>query len=67
MLLGGTAGFAKIVFGSFVVFGYLHSIVYLAAKQPWRTIFFVLGGITTLVLLGDVVWLLVNGCMSQSG
>ncbi len=60
VLLGGTDGFAKIVFGIFTGARLLHSIVYLAGKQPWRTLSFVIGGLTTLVLAGDVIYLLVK-------
>src|SRR3954465_9391109 len=54
VLAGGEAGPAKIFFGLFTAFRLLHSVVYLAGKQPWRTITFVLGGLTTVGLLGDV-------------
>jgi len=32
-----------------------HSWAYLGGKQPWRSIFFGLGGLTTLVLIGLIV------------
>jgi uncharacterized MAPEG superfamily protein len=61
VLAGGSAGFAKIVFGVFVAARILHSIVYLAGKQPWRTVFFLVGGAATLALIGDIVWLVIRG------
>jgi uncharacterized MAPEG superfamily protein len=61
VLAGGSAGFARIVFAVFVAARVIHSIVYLAGKQPWRTLFFIVGGLATLALLGDVVWLLTSG------
>jgi prostaglandin-E synthase 1 len=45
----------------FVLARLLHSVVYLAGKQPWRTLFFIIGGLATLALIGDIVWLLVQG------
>jgi prostaglandin-E synthase 1 len=61
VLAGGTAGTARIIFGVFVLARLLHSVVYLAGKQPWRTLFFIIGGLATLALIGDIVWLLVQG------
>jgi uncharacterized MAPEG superfamily protein len=58
VLIGGTARFAWIVFGIFVGARILHSIVYLNAKQPWRTLMFVVGGVATLVLLGDIIYMM---------
>jgi len=60
VLLGGGARFAWIVFGIFVVARVLHSFVYLNAKQPWRTLMFAVGGVATLVLLGDIIYLIVT-------
>jgi len=56
LLLGGPASQANIVFGIFVAARWTHSIVYLAGKQPWRTLSFAIGALcigATLVL--DVV------------
>jgi prostaglandin-E synthase 1 len=57
---GGAPGFAKIVFGIFVAARLLHSLVYLAGKQPWRTIFFIVGNIATVALLINLIMLLVH-------
>ena len=59
VLAGGSAGFAKVDFGIFAVARILHSIVYLAGKQPWRTLLFIVSGLALLALMGDVGWLLI--------
>jgi prostaglandin-E synthase 1 len=61
VLAGGDATFAKVVFGIFVAARVIHSFVYLAGRQPWRTLFFVVGALATVVLMGDLVWLLFRG------
>jgi prostaglandin-E synthase 1 len=61
VLAGGSAGFAEVVFGVFTAARILHSIVYLAGKQPWRTLFFTVSGAAIIALLGDVVWLVIQG------
>jgi prostaglandin-E synthase 1 len=61
VLAGGSVGFATIVFGIFVAARITHSIVYLAGNQPWRTLSFVVAGLATLALMGDVVWLVIHG------
>jgi len=61
VLAGGGAGMAQIVFGGFVATRILHSIIYLAGKQPWRTILFILSGVFLIVLIGDTAWLLAQG------
>ena len=61
VLAGGSDGIAKVIFGIFTVARILHSIAYLAEKQPWRTIFFALGMLATLALMGDILWMMVQG------
>jgi microsomal prostaglandin-E synthase 1 len=51
VLIGGTAGTAKIIFGIFAVARILHSIAYLAGKQPWRTIFFAIASLALGALI----------------
>ncbi|MND01248.1 MAPEG family protein [compost metagenome] len=46
--------------GIFALARWLHSYAYLAGKQPWRTIFFVTGGLTTIALMLDIGWLLLR-------
>jgi prostaglandin-E synthase 1 len=60
VLAGGSAGFAMVVFGIFVVARILHSVVYLAGKQPWRTLLFIISGLAILALMGDILWLVVQ-------
>ncbi len=57
---GGSADFARIIFGIFVAARLGHSYAYLAGKQPWRTIFFIIGGLSTIALMLDIIWLLVR-------
>jgi microsomal prostaglandin-E synthase 1 len=61
VLAGGPAGTATVIFGIFTGARLLHSIFYLAGKQPWRTIFFSVGGLTTIALMLDIVWLMIQG------
>lgn len=56
---GGSALVAKIIFGTFVAARLSHTYVYLAGKQPWRSIFFIVGGLATIALMLDIIWLMV--------
>ena len=60
VLAGGTGVAAMIFFGIFTVARLLHSLTYLREKQPWRTIFFAIGGLTTIALMLDILWLLIR-------
>jgi microsomal prostaglandin-E synthase 1 len=60
VVAGGAARLGQIMFAVFVVARWAHTIVYLRAKQPWRTISFVVGMGSTAILFGNVVWLLVR-------
>ncbi len=62
VLIGGTPGTAKIIFGIFTVGRILHSIAYLAGKQPWRTIFF---GIASLALGALIVVIIMRLCQGS--
>ena len=62
VLQEGSATVAQVLFGIFTVARILHSFVYLAGKQPWRTVFFTIGALTTLVLMGFIVKMLVAAC-----
>lgn len=55
VLLGATPMTAGIVFGVFTFFRWVHSLVYVWGKQPWRTIAFALAGFALLAVLGFVV------------
>jgi prostaglandin-E synthase 1 len=61
VLAGGTAGTGMVIFGIFTGARLLHSIFYLAGKQPWRTVFFTVGGLATIALMLDIVWLMIQG------
>ena len=56
VLAGGDSLAVKIIFGVFTAARLLHSLVYHAGKQPWRTVTFLVGLLSTLALLGFVVW-----------
>jgi prostaglandin-E synthase 1 len=60
VLMGGSAGTAGIFFGLFTLSRLLHSLFYLAAVQPARTIAFAVSGLTAIALLIDVAWMLVQ-------
>jgi hypothetical protein len=55
VLAGGSGAAAGVLFGVFTVARIAHSFAYLGFRQPWRTLFFALGGATTLVLMGFIV------------
>lgn len=61
VLAGGSAAFAKVDFGVFVAARITHTIVYLAGKQPWRTLSFVASGLAMIALMGDIVWMMIQG------
>jgi uncharacterized MAPEG superfamily protein len=52
---GASVRAAWILFGGFTLARLGHTFAYLNGKQPWRTIFFVVGGIITLALMVQVV------------
>jgi microsomal prostaglandin-E synthase 1 len=59
VLAGGSGTVAWVIFAVFTVARLAHSFAYLNGKQPWRTLSFALGGVTTLVLMGFIVRALV--------
>jgi microsomal prostaglandin-E synthase 1 len=52
--LGASPTEAWVLFGGFTLFRLTHSLVYVAGKQPWRTISFVGGGLLSLALVVQV-------------
>jgi microsomal prostaglandin-E synthase 1 len=54
VLLGATPTMAWIFFGGFTAVRWAHSLAYIGAKQPWRTLSFVIGGLLTLGLMEEV-------------
>ena len=61
VLAGGAASVAVPVFAVFIVARIAHSIVYLKAMQPWRTIAFTASLLATLALMVAVVHVLLAG------
>lgn len=55
VLAGGSVLAAEVIFGVFTIARIAHSFAYLGGKQPWRSMFFGIGALTTLVLIGFVV------------
>jgi prostaglandin-E synthase 1 len=61
VLAGGGARIATIIFATFTAARIAHSIAYLAGKQPWRTLAFVVGGLATISLMVALTWVLIAG------
>lgn len=59
VLLGGSGTAAAALFGVFTVTRIAHSMAYLGGRQPWRSIWFGVSSLTTLVLMGFIVRALV--------
>jgi uncharacterized MAPEG superfamily protein len=59
VLADGTAALGTTYFITFCAARLLHSYAYVAAKQPWRTISFVIGALATFALMVNIAWLLV--------
>lgn len=59
VLAEGNAVAGTTYFITFCAARLVHSWAYLAARQPWRTISFVVGGVATIALLVNVAWLLI--------
>jgi len=59
VLLGGSGTAAAALFGVFAVTRIAHSMAYLGGRQPWRSIWFGVSSLTTLVLMGFIVRALV--------
>jgi glutathione S-transferase len=55
VLLGATPTMAWILFGGFTAMRLVHSFAYLAGKQPWRTLSFVVSGLLTGAVFVEVV------------
>ncbi len=64
VLAGGSSTMAHVLFGVFTFARVAHSFAYLKGKQPWRSIFFGLGALTTLILMGMIVKSLCMACGS---
>jgi uncharacterized MAPEG superfamily protein len=55
VLTGGKAAIAIPIFAIFVVARIVHSIVYLKAMQPWRTIAFAVSLLAVAALVGAII------------
>ena len=60
VLAGGPLGPSVFYFGVFTVARWFHSWAYLGARQPLRTIFFVVASLPLIALMVHVVWLLLS-------
>ena len=65
VLAGGSADFAAWDFGIFAAARILHSVAYLAGRQPWRSIFYATSTAAFLALLVQIVALLSKGAPSS--
>ena len=54
VLLGAGRTGAVIYFGVFTVARYIHSVAYVAALQPWRTVSYVVGLLASIGLIVQV-------------
>ena len=61
VLAGGSATAAVGIFGVFTLARLAHSFAYLGGRQPWRSVFFGVGAVTTLVLIAFIVRALTVG------
>ena len=60
VLAGGSSVTGSIIFAIFTLVRFAHSAVYLAGKQPWRTVTFATGLAATVALMGAIVVQLVK-------
>ncbi|HEX4196942.1 MAG TPA: MAPEG family protein [Caulobacteraceae bacterium] len=65
VLAGGSYVVAVTLFSIFTIARLAHSVAYLAGKQPWRTIFFMISGLTLIALMIALIWLLVAGALGH--
>jgi uncharacterized MAPEG superfamily protein len=54
--MGSSTAVAASIFGFFTVCRIGHSVCYVKAIQPFRTMFFALGMLTQVVMLGIICW-----------
>ena len=60
ILNDGSTITAEVTFGVFTIARIGHSFAYLAGKQPWRTISFITGGLATIALMIEIIFLLLS-------
>lgn len=59
VLIGGSTSWGMIYFGVFAIARVLHTLFYLLAIQPWRTIVYEVGAGVTVIMLGHMLYLIV--------
>jgi uncharacterized MAPEG superfamily protein len=55
-MTGSTVAIAGAIFGTFTVCRIGHSVCYVKGIQPFRTMFFAIGMLTQVVMLGLICW-----------
>src|SRR6266545_3369674 len=58
--VGGDVRMGRVLFALFVAARLAHAACYLGGRQPWRTVSFIAGAVTTLVLMGDIAYVLIR-------
>ena len=61
VLAGGSSAVGIPIFVLFTGARLAHSLAYLRARQPWRTIAFVLSGLAVIALAVALIWVIVQG------
>ena len=65
VLAGGPYGAAVTLFAVFTIARLAHSFAYLRGLQPWRTIFFLVSGLSLIGLMIALIWVLVAGALGH--
>ena len=65
VLAGGPYVVAVSLFTIFSVARIVHSITYLRGLQPWRTLSFVVSGLSLIALMIALTWVLVSGALGR--
>jgi prostaglandin-E synthase 1 len=65
VLAGGSYVVAVSLFSIFTIGRIGHSIAYLGGRQPWRTIFFMISGLSLIALMIALIWVLVAGALGH--
>ena len=65
VLAGGSYVVAVTLFSIFTVARLAHSAAYLGGKQPWRTLFFLISGLSIIALMIALIWVLISGALGR--
>jgi prostaglandin-E synthase 1 len=65
VLAGGPYEVAVTLFSIFTLARLAHSFAYLRGLQPWRTLSFVISGLSLIALMIALVWVLVAGALGH--